>query len=59
MESLEDSGKAVLQIGEWRVDAPGDAPSSPAMLPSAADNTVVPNSSTPPLPFALRITCTR
>ena len=29
------------------------------MLPSAADSTVVPNSSTPPLPLTCRITCTR
>ena len=41
------------------VDAPGEPPSSPAMLPSAESTTVVLNSSTPPLRLSRRITCTR
>ena len=49
---------AVLALAGTAVDAPGEAPSRPAMLPSAADSTVVPNSSTPPAPLR-RITWTR
>ena len=41
------------------VEAPGEAPSSPAIEPSAAASTVVPNSSTPSFLESRRITCTR
>ena len=41
------------------VDAPGDAPRRPAMLPSAAATTSVPNCSTPPFSASFFMTWTR
>src|ERR1700757_3539077 len=41
------------------VDAPGEPPSRPAIVPSASLSTVVTNSSIPPLRRSRRITCTR
>ena len=41
------------------VEAPGDAPSSPEMEPSAEVMTSVPNCSTPPFLASFFMTCTR
>jgi hypothetical protein len=41
------------------VDAPGEAPSSPAIEPSAAVMSSVPNCSTPPFSLSRFMTCTR
>ena len=41
------------------VDAPGEAPRSPAMVPSAEATTSVPNCSTPPLSLSFLMTWTR
>ena len=41
------------------VEAPGEAPSRPAIVPSAPLTTSVPNCSTPPFLASFLITCAR
>jgi len=45
-----------LSIAATAVEAPGDAPRSPAIDPSACETTSVPNFRTPPLSASLAMT---
>ncbi|MNT47424.1 hypothetical protein D3C72_1841390 [compost metagenome] len=56
--SLKVFSSTVSMIGA-AVEAPGEAPSRAAMLPSAELTTSVPNCRTPPFSASFLITCTR